>query len=465
MIDVVALRLLTTLALTLTLAAAVPAASQGGAEWYLRPAATASAAAAADGKSYATAWKAVAHVRWSLIQPDDVLYVCGLGHGPFSLEAGWSGAEGADVRIDGSCPRPDGSIDAALWIGGDPMPPFPSSEWSGPDAHGIFSGTYTGSATLGVAAEPNATELHHVHRLERGSCDASGPTNGSAWPDGGAFCAAKLAHGAAVHYKPRVAAARMQLYGSLLGVVVTTNNSDVTIENMRVVFGKRPLDVNGGRRVSLINNTLRWGSDKCIGVNSHAGHPGPHPGTQGMLITRNTVLDCACGLYTINQMDDPSRPFDNSMNSNDLVVSYNHFSSIDPFNYYGNSDTHAIGIQVRRMKGKTTPRGGLEERSSLFPIRSRLWWFSKTGSRPHPENDNKKCAPVVLTFCAGWQPLGIRAQHHRRCRRERDHILPGSRPGDGRQCRAVRVVQQAHSVHRPKFTKEWIHFYRLTIDA
>jgi hypothetical protein len=38
-------------------------------------------------------------------------------------------------------------------------------------------------------------------------------------------------------------------------------------------------------------------------------------------------------------------PIDNSLNSNDLVVSYNNFSSIDPFNYYGSKDTHAIGIQ------------------------------------------------------------------------------------------------------------------------
>ena len=38
-------------------------------------------------------------------------------------------------------------------------------------------------------------------------------------------------------------------------------------------------------------------------------------------------------------------PIDNSMNSNDLVVSFNNFTAIDPYNYYGNGDTHAIGIQ------------------------------------------------------------------------------------------------------------------------
>jgi hypothetical protein len=62
-----------------------------------------------------------------------------------------------------------------------------------------------------------------------------------------------------------------------------------------------------------------------------------------MLITQNRLLDCACGLYTINQND--AGTVDNSMNSNELIVSWNNFTSIDPFNYYGNKDTHAIGIQ------------------------------------------------------------------------------------------------------------------------
>lgn len=62
-----------------------------------------------------------------------------------------------------------------------------------------------------------------------------------------------------------------------------------------------------------------------------------------MLITQNRLLDCACGLYTVNQYD--AGMVDNSMNSNELTVSWNNFTSIDPFNYYGNKDTHAIGIQ------------------------------------------------------------------------------------------------------------------------
>ena len=50
-------------------------------------------------------------VTWEAIQPGDTLFVCGLGSGPFNLPAGFSGAEGAEVTIDGSCPRPDGSVD------------------------------------------------------------------------------------------------------------------------------------------------------------------------------------------------------------------------------------------------------------------------------------------------------------------------------------------------------------------
>ncbi len=257
--------------LVLLLPSAAPTA------FFLRPAAPPVAAVAApeyethevaqppaDGRSYASAWRAVAHVQWSAIGPGDTLFVCGLGYGPFSLHAGWSGTPDANVNIDGNCPRPDGSIDAALWVGGDPINPFPSSEWTGPDASGIFTTAYSGSTTLGAAAAPGATELQHVRRLAKGSCDATGPTNRSTWPADG-FCTVRLAHGSQVYYRPSVATTRMQLFGQLLGVLITTNNSDLTIKNIQVVFGARPIDVNGGSRVTLRNNTLRWGSDKCIG--------------------------------------------------------------------------------------------------------------------------------------------------------------------------------------------------------
>jgi hypothetical protein len=252
------------------------------------PAAAAAAAAAAapapDGRSYASAWRTVAHVQWNDIGPGDTLFVCGLGYGPFSLHVGWSGTPAANVRVDGNCPRPDGSVDAALWIGGDPINPFPSPKWSGPDASGIYSTTYSGSTALGAAAVPEATEMQHVRRLPKGSCDASGPTNRSAWPADG-FCAVRLAHGSQVYYRPSAQTTRVQLFGQLLGVLITTNNSDVAIENLQVVFGARPIDINGGSRVTLRNNTLRWGSDKCIGEAIDSPSPQIEIGSQ-------TASDC-----------------------------------------------------------------------------------------------------------------------------------------------------------------------------
>ena len=91
-------------------ALATLSAPAAGRTWFLRPSA-AKQESRADGKSYTTAWTEVSRVTWQAIQPGDTLFVCGLGSGPFNLPAGFSGAEGAEVTIDGSCPRPDGSVD------------------------------------------------------------------------------------------------------------------------------------------------------------------------------------------------------------------------------------------------------------------------------------------------------------------------------------------------------------------
>jgi hypothetical protein len=326
------------------------AAAAAGRSWFLRPSGERETA---DGKSFDTAWAKVRRVQWEAIKPGDTLFVCGLGSGPFVLPAGFSGAEGADVTIDGSCPRPDGSVDQALWIGGDLIgAPFPAG-WSGPDAAGIYSSAYAGDAAYGLAVAPNASDMAHLARLRRGACDASGPTNvSSSWP-ADTFCEgprtyspAKVRGPATVYYKPGSASRPARIFGSLLGVLITTNNSDLVIANMRVAFGARLLDVNGGARVTLRNNTLKWASQNGISFNSKAGHPGPHPGTQGALVTRNRISECACGLYIINQNDSAKfGNFPNYMNSNDLVISHNNFTSIDPINFYHNKDTHAIGIQ------------------------------------------------------------------------------------------------------------------------
>ena len=70
-------------------------------QFFLRPAAGdagAGTAAPADGKSYSSAWRRANSVQWSVLQPGDTLFVCGLGYGPFNLRAGWSGTPGANVR-------------------------------------------------------------------------------------------------------------------------------------------------------------------------------------------------------------------------------------------------------------------------------------------------------------------------------------------------------------------------------
>jgi hypothetical protein len=300
-----------------------------------------------DGTSYETAWRRAVKVNWAAIKPGDTLFVCGFGSGPFNLPTGFSGTPGGgEVTIDGNCPRPDGSVDQALWIGGDLVNSFPSPRWTGPDASGIYTTTYGGSASLGFAAAPNASEMSQLTRLARGACDASGPVNASAWPTQ-AFCAAKespqstgTSKGQKIFYKP-ASTEPVLIFGNLLGVLVTRNNSDVIIANLRMAFGARLLDVNGGSRITLINNTLQYASEEGISFNSGAGHKGLHPGTQGALVTLNRISDCACGLYIINQ----AIPIDNSQNSNDLIISWNNFSSIDPENFYGNGDTHGIGIQ------------------------------------------------------------------------------------------------------------------------
>ena len=314
-------------------------------------------AAADDGKSYDTAW--THKISWLAIKPGDTLFVCGFGSGPFYLPAGFSGKPGAggEVTIDGNCPSgrlatdPDGSVDQALWLGGELVNSFPSPRWSGPDAAGIYTTTYGGSAEYGFAVAPNASEMSQLTRLARGACDASGPVNASAWPTQ-AFCAVQTSPaqaddtGEKFFFKPASSTEPVEIFGSLLGVLVTSNNSDIIIANLRMAFGARLLDINGGARVTLINNTLQYASSYGISFNAKAGHKGPHPGTQGALVTQNRISHCACGLYIINQDDScEDDQFPNSQNSNDLVVSYNTFTSIDQENFYGNRDTHAIGIQ------------------------------------------------------------------------------------------------------------------------
>ena len=60
-------------------------------------------------------------------------------------------------------------------------------------------------------------------------------------------------------------------------------------------------------------------------------------GTQHVLIANNTITQTACGVY-LSAMH-------TWQNSNDVTVRGNRFLDIDTENFYGNGDTHAIGIQ------------------------------------------------------------------------------------------------------------------------
>ena len=121
-----------------------------------------------DGKSYGTAW--THKISWASIKPGDTLFVCGFCSGLFSLPAGFSGTPGAggEVTINGNCPRPDGSVDRALWVGGELISSFPSSRWSGPDAAGIYTmaSSSTAGAGLGFAVAPNTSEMNRLTRLD-----------------------------------------------------------------------------------------------------------------------------------------------------------------------------------------------------------------------------------------------------------------------------------------------------------
>jgi len=79
----------------------------------------------------------------------------------------------------------------------------------------------------------------------------------------------------------------------------------------------------------LLVGFFRYASEDGISFNAKAGHRGPHPGTQGAMLTQNHISHCACGLYIINQDDScDDDKFPNSQNSNDLVPATNKSSQI-----------------------------------------------------------------------------------------------------------------------------------------
>ena len=88
----------------------------------------------------------------------------------------------------------------------------------------------------------------------------------------------------------------------------------------------------GGHHITLSENTLRWASFAAITLDD-----GGVAGTQHMRIERNLITQTACGVYLI--------AMHTWQNSNDLYCGHNRFIDIDTEDFYGNGDTHAIGIQ------------------------------------------------------------------------------------------------------------------------
>ena len=96
--------------------------------------------------------------------------------------------------------------------------------------------------------------------------------------------------------------------------------------------------MTAGYNITPGNNTLKWGSYAGITFNFKSAHLG---GIRGGVICRNTISECACGIYIVNQ----GRANDTTANSNNLRISDNHIFDIDSCNYYDNHDTHSIGVQ------------------------------------------------------------------------------------------------------------------------
>ena len=79
---------------------------------------------------------------------------------------------------------------------------------------------------------------------------------------------------------------------------------------------------------------LKWGAFAGLSLNDNQLPTGD---LNFGRIMHNRFSQCGCGLYLVAKIEEES--------SNDLLVANNSFTSIDPINFYHNSDTHAIGIQ------------------------------------------------------------------------------------------------------------------------
>lgn len=292
-----------------------------------------------------------ADLNQDLILPGDTLYVCGQGFGTFQVPPGLSGTPSKPITISGACESFGGA--PATWIGGASLGTFPSSNWLPvPGFVGTFqaslpisrSSTCRNNASMlpgfGVAVENDtSTRAPKMRRAQPANCSADGPA-GLVWEgsdQADLLCLACRGTATTVFYRPGKHSGNKQMLYTDHGVeaaVSLHNSSHIVIRQFSIVGpAARLLDVTAGNSVMLTQNTLKWASYAAVTFNFKSLSGG---GINFGCIRNNTIRECACGIYIVNQ----ARPSDSSADSNHLQISDNKLLDIDPSNYYGNRDTH-----------------------------------------------------------------------------------------------------------------------------
>ena len=364
--------------------------------WFFRPASTSATHLAGElegvngahpratpGASYATAWTSVATIKWAQISPGDTLFVCGLHDGgrvdgALNITRGQgSGVAGAPVTIDGRCVDEAGRADPGTLMAGKLVT---QHELGSADKHGIFNfsyGSYAGKpasalrrlgqqplgsgvqAGLGMSNMPDILEQSggpggRVVRLKHGDCDAKAgssagsPVDPERWAAGTACYTGIWTNRTTIYYKPSagVAAAtrRLVVYEYSLRTAAEVNGwpplslhyaEHVIVRNLTLQGpGWTVVSALGGHHVELVGNLIRWASFAGVSV----GHvPLQDNGTNYLTIRDNVITQTATGVYLISMHT--------WQNTNHLYLGHNRFIDIDTENNYGNTDSHAIGIQ------------------------------------------------------------------------------------------------------------------------
>lgn len=264
----------------LLMASLQPTGAAGAADWYWRPDRP-TAYGTGDGTSYANAWRRATDIRWTAMQPGDVLYYCGTHDGGGADRQIITGAPG--ITISGACPGDPGT----LWSTGEKL-----SAWRGPNAAGVYSLPYGGSTSRALDARRKP-----LTRLAAPP-DAASPCD--SWFHAGLF-----------HYKP--CGAPLAVYPAGPAPAVLVRHSDVTVEDLTVLNAGRLLEVRDADRVTLRRLHLYYGDSQGIQITGatrdgkihdnhihHVGNgiygiTGGQTEHDGWIIERNDIHDVAGG--------------------------------------------------------------------------------------------------------------------------------------------------------------------------